>query len=305
MSNNRTFLEDIKYQFKFGAATIQLLLMNVFVFIVIKLFDVVGRLGDFSNTTSELSNTIFTLDTSLNGFIYKPWGLITSIYSHYDFFHLLFNMLFLYFAGTLFEQLFDKKRLVYTYFLGGIFGGIFEILAHLIFPSLSGENVVIVGASGSVMAIFAALAFYRPNLQLNLFGLVPVRIIFVAAFFILMDLIALGVDDGKAHFAHMGGVLLGLLSIQNRHENSNILNFFMRIGDQIVQFFKVLFKPKSKLKVAHKNSNSTQFKTDEQYNLEKKQRQQKIDAILDKISKSGYESLSKAEKEFLFQQSNK
>jgi hypothetical protein len=162
-----------------------------------------------------------------------------------------------------------------------------------------------VGASGSVMAIFSALAFYRPNLQINLFGLLPVRIIFVAAIFILMDLIALGVDDGKAHFAHMGGVLLGLLSIQNRHEKSNVLNIFIRLGDSITHFFQTIFKRKSKLKVSQNNTRSGSFKTDEEYNLDKKQRQQKIDAILDKISKSGYESLSKAEKAFLFQQSNK
>lgn len=305
MSNNRTFTEDLKYQFKFGSATIQLILTNIFVFVGIKIFDVIGRLGNFSNTTSEISNNIFTLDTSLNGLIYKPWGLFTSIFSHYDFMHLLFNMLFLYFAGTLFEQLFDKKRLFYTYLIGGLFGGIFEVLAHLIFPALSGESVIIVGASGSVMAIFSALAFYRPNLQLNLFGLVPVRIIFVAAIFILMDLIALGVDDGKAHFAHMGGVLLGLLSIQNRHENSNVLNIFIRLGDSITHFFQTIFKRKSKLKVSQNNTRSGSFKTDEEYNLDKKQRQQKIDAILDKISKSGYESLSKEEKAFLFQQSNK
>jgi hypothetical protein len=212
-------------------------------------------------------------------------------------------MIFLYFVGRMFVQFFDQKRLLYTYILGGIGGGLLEILAHLIFPTLRNETQVVVGASGSIMAIFAALAFYRPNLTVNLFGIFPIRLIFLAGIFILSDLISLGLDDKTAHFAHIGGVIIGLLSIKNLHSKTNIVTGFQRFIESIGGFFSGLFKPKSKLTVKKGGATNARFKTDEEFIVEAKLRQQKIDAILDKISKSGYESLTKAEKDFLFQQS--
>jgi hypothetical protein len=213
-------------------------------------------------------------------------------------------MIFLYFAGKMFESLFNSKRLIYTYVLGGLIGGVLEIVAHNTFPLLQGKDSVIVGASGSVMAIFAALAFYRPNLQVNLFGVFPVRLIFVAGAFILIDLISLGVDDGTAHFAHLGGVIFGMISVHNHMSSSNIINRSQMLGSKINQFFRTLFGLDKKLKVKKGGAyHNPRFKTDEEYNLEAKQKQQKTDMILDKIAKSGYDSLTKAEKEFLFNQS--
>lgn len=307
MQTERTFIDDIKHQYKFGGMTIRLLFINVSVFLLIQILQVLGRLigGDFDILITNLLRSFFTLDTNLGSFILQPWGLFTSIFAHFSLWHFIMNMLFLYFAGKMFESLFDQKRLLYTYLLGGVAGGLLEIIAHLIFPALQEESIVIVGASGSIMAIFAALAFYRPNLKINLFGVFPIRLIFLAGFFILTDLIALGVKDGTAHFAHIGGFIIGMLSIQNINNRSNIITRVQVIGDKIVVFFNTLFSSKKKFKVKKDGgtTRTTQFKTDEEFNLEAKQRQEKIDAILDKISKSGYESLTKAEKEFLFNQS--
>ena len=302
MYQERTFIDDLKHQFKNGEMTTKLIFINVAVFLFIQLIYVVERLFNFSTDFAQL---FFTLETQLGLFIFKPWGLITSIFAHFGLIHFLMNMFFLYFSGKMFEQLFNGRTLLHTYVLGGIFGGILEILAHLLFPALQNEHRVIVGASGSVMAVFSALAFYRPNLKVNLFGVFPIRIIFLAGFFILTDIIALGTNDGTAHFAHIGGVILGFLSIQNLYQSNNIIQMSMQFSDKIGKGISPLFKKRSKLKVSHKNTTrSAQFKSDEQFNLEKKQRQEKIDVILDKISKSGYESLTKAEKDFLFQQSN-
>ena len=206
-------------------------------------------------------------------------------------------MLFLHFSGQLFEQIFDRRRLWQTYIFGGIAGGILEISAHYLFPSFQNTDQVVVGASGSIMAIFTALAFHSPNIRVNLFGIFPVKIYLIAIFFLLNDLIGISdSSDNVAHFAHLGGAIFGLISIQSLHSNRNILNvlgnFFGR--------FKALF--------SHSNSSKkvkTKFKSDEDYNLEKKKRQDKTDSILDKISKSGYESLTKEEKDFLFNQSKK
>jgi hypothetical protein len=174
------------------------------------------------------------------------------------------------------------------------------LLAHVIFPIFQAGQTSVVGASGAVMAIFTALAFYRPNLNVLLFGLLPVRIIILALIFILIDFISLGNNDGTAHFAHLGGVLTGILSIQRIHSSGNIINQTQMFWDKLLK----LFSREKRLKVK-KGGRTAQFKTDEEYNLSAKQRQEKIDLILDKISKSGYESLTKQEKDFLFQQSKK
>jgi hypothetical protein len=204
-------------------------------------------------------------------------------------------MLFLYFSGQLFEQIFDKRRLWQTYIFGGISGGMLEIAAHYLFPSFQNADQVVVGASGSIMAIFTALAFHSPNIRVNLFGIFPVKIYLIAIFFLLNDLIGIAdPSDNVAHFAHLGGAIFGLISIQSMHSNNNILSVLGSFFDRIK---KIITSGKST------KSGKAKIKTDEEYNLEKKRRQEKTDAILDKISKSGYESLTKAEKDFLFQQS--
>jgi membrane associated rhomboid family serine protease len=306
MQTERTFIDDLKHQYQYGGMTIRLIFINSIIFLVLQVLQVFGRLigGTFDSFVGSILPNIFSLNTDLGEFIFHPWGIITSIFAHFTVWHFLMNMLFLYFAGKMFEQLFDQKRLLYTYIIGGIAGGLLEIIAHLIFPTLQNEKIVIVGASGSVMAIFAALAFHRPNLQVNLFGVFPVRLIILAGFFVLTDLLSLGLNDGTAHFAHIGGVIIGMVSVHNLYSSSNLINRTQMIGDSLIQFFKNLFSSNKKLKV--KKGGATRgpnFKSDEDYNAEAKERQVVIDKILDKISKSGYDSLTKTEKEILFNQS--
>jgi membrane associated rhomboid family serine protease len=304
MNAQRTFIEELKYQYRYGGNTVQLIFINVAVFLTIQILLAANRLASLNEW--NFVTDFFSLNTDLSIFIRSPYTLITSIFSHFTILHLLFNMLFLYFSGTLFEQLFDKSRLIYTYFLGGILGGIFELIAHLIFPTLQfSQGSLIVGASGSIMALFTALSFYRPDIEVRLFNIFPVKLIYLALFFILMDIVTLGIDDGTAHFAHLGGALLGIWSIQKLNSASNVIFISQKLNNKMINFFRNLFSGNRKLKVKKGGkSRSTQFKSDEQYNLEKKLKQEKIDIILEKISKSGYESLTKAEKDFLFSQSN-
>ena len=213
-------------------------------------------------------------------------------------------MLFLYFSGKMFESIFDAQRMWGTYILGGLTGSLFEVIAHYIFPVLQGKSSVIVGASGSIMAIFAAMAFHRPRLQVQLFGIFPVPLIALAGFFILTDIFSLGKNDGTAHFAHLGGAVIGMISVQNLYSKKNIISIFSSLIKRSNDLLKNLFSTNSKMKI--KKGGATrgpEFKTDEEYNVDKKKRQEIIDLILDKISKSGYDSLTKAEKEFLFDQS--
>lgn len=306
MQTERTFLDDLKYQYRHGGMAIRLIIVNAAIFLLIQILLVFSQLitGNFGAILNEITYAVFSLNCKIGEFIFQPWGLFTSIFAHFSLIHFLFNMVFLYLIGKAFEQIFDGNRLLYTYILGGLAGGLLEIVAYAIFPALQGQSRVIVGASGSVMALFAAMAFYRPNLNVSLFGMLNVRLIILAGIFILYDLLSLNTNDGTAHFAHLGGVILGMISINGMNRSGNIINVFQNMIEKIVHFFKGLFKPKSKLK-AQKGGQHGRPKTDEQFLEEAKARQAKIDSILDKISKSGYESLTKAEKDFLFHQSKK
>lgn len=302
MRTSTNFVSDLKNTFYSGGMTVKLIFINVLVFIVIGVLEVLARIigGNVGNGITELTISIFTLSASFKAFIFKPWGLFTSIFTHFGLMHLLFNMLFLYSVGRMFEQFFSAKRLLYTYILGGLAGGIFELVSHLILPGVEGGLVV--GASGAVMAILVATAFYQPQLTVSIWGLFNMRLIYLALIFILINLYSagMGIEDGTAYFAHLGGALLGYFSVKNPFSSNNIINRGIRMGDKLMQFFKQ--KPKSSF---NKSTSNARFKTDEDYNFEAKQRQEKIDKILDKISKSGYESLTKEEKDFLFRQSNK
>ncbi|MFM6934480.1 MAG: rhomboid family intramembrane serine protease [Flavobacteriales bacterium] len=291
----RNFIEELKFQLRAGTMTNRLIIVNVSVFLLILLVKKSLILSNIDPLIGDMwIHYILDLNSSFSSFIQAPWGIVTSIFTHEQFGHLLFNMLFLYFSGRYFELYFSKRKLWLTYLFGGICGGIFELLANNLFPALQGTNVVIIGASGSIMAIFTALAFYQPNIQVNLFGIFPIRIYFLALFFLFKDLINIGTADQIAHFAHLGGALFGLISVQNAHSSKNILNRIDAIWSKLTGLFKRSGRTKKE---------KSRFKSDEQYNSEKRQKQEKLDQILDKISKSGYDSLSKAEKDFLFNQS--
>lgn len=297
MSN--PIFNDIRNQLR-GSSLMKLILINTLVFIAVQLTMMIGRSSEDPGAVADTLINIFTLQTPLEGFLHHPWGILTSIFSHFTFMHFILNMLVLYFAGSMFLQFFSSRRLVHLYVIGGIFGGLTELLIHNLFPGLVHSSFVL-GASGSIMAIFIAMAFYRPNIQVLLFGVLPLRLIVLAGIYLLSDLLRIGSNDGTAHFAHLGGALIGFLSVQKLHSSNNIINISEMFGQKWKAFWSNLFKPKSSMRV--KQGGARMGKTDEEYNLDKKAKQEKINKILDKISKSGYESLTKAEKEFLFSQS--
>ena len=288
MNNNRNIFQELKQTFLQGKMTHRLIIVNVAVFVLIQIYLAIFRLGGL--VSEDLPNTLFTLDTGLTGFLYKPWGIITSIFAHFDLFHLFSNMLFLYFSGKFFEQIWSGKQLLITYILGGIFGGIAEIAVQSIFYSTENNGALVIGASGSIMAIFIAVAFHSPQTQLLLFGKFSIRLYFLAIFFLIQDIIGIGTKDTTAHFAHIGGAIFGILSIVTT-------KYIPSKSPNSKGFFNQIFKSSKKKTVAPR------FKSDEAYNQEKRTHQEKTDSILDKISKGGYESLNQSEKDFLFKQS--
>ncbi len=303
--DDKNIFQELKHRYQFGGMHVKLLFINAIVFVFISFLHVFFRLLgslEIQQSSSILLHDVFSLQADFLGLITKPWGLVTSIFSHFEFLHFLFNMMFLYFAGQLYEQLFGAKKLLNIYILGGIVGGLLEIIAHEIFPTLSNSQTIIVGASGSIMAIFMSVAMYRPTTKIMLFGVLPVSIMLLAGLYFVYDLLSLGMPDGTAHFAHIGGGIIGILTIKTMDKSSNILTRFTHFTDKVFLLFKRdFFSKKTKFKVER----GGRPLTDEEFIERKKANQARVDSILDKISKSGYESLTSKEKEFLFQQSNK
>ena len=284
---------NLQYQFNKLSIAEKLIAINVLVFIV-------GRLVPFLLQLS--SNSIvqwFELPKDFFDFLMQPWSIVTYSFFHGGFGHLFFNMLLIYFVGRIFLNLFDAKRFLNVYFLGVMLGGLFFILGYNIFPAFFNVNAYLIGASAGASAILIFICTYIPNQEVRLIFF-NVKLWYIGAFVVLMDLIQLPASgNAGGHLAHIGGALLGYWYARQLTKGIDIGAGFSRFLDSISNFFKRSEK-KGPLKTVYKNQNSgTKVSSKESY--DKQSRQKKIDAILDKISTSGYESLSKAEKDFLFQ----
>jgi membrane associated rhomboid family serine protease len=235
----------------------------------------------------------------------KPWTLISYMFVHVGLFHLLGNMLILYFAGRIFSDLLNAKRFTAVYFMGGIAGFLAYFAAFNLFPVFSGAQGLIYGASASVIAILVALATYMPNMEVRLILIGNVKLKWIAVFFVALDIAFLDSTNSGGHIAHLGGAAFGYLFSLSLKNGQDWSKYFWGV----VNFFGELIKPKPKMKVAGQAPRTAQQGSNTAtapYRREKgSAEQEKIDAILDKISRSGYDSLTKAEKEFLFKASKK
>ncbi|HRH03358.1 MAG TPA: rhomboid family intramembrane serine protease [Bacteroidia bacterium] len=296
---NTSLLADIKKAFKHGNALTRIVLVNCAVFLLVNLSNLLFFL--FAADASTQLNLIkwLAVPADLKVLLFhKPWTLLTYMFLHEGFFHILSNMIMLYFGGQLFIEYLGEKKFTSTYFLGGIAGAVLYILVFNIFPVFSTRigNSIALGASASVLAVFVAVATYLPNFTVNLLLLGTVRLKFIALFLVMLDLISIDKGNPGGHIAHLGGAMYGYFAMTQLRKGRDIASPF----DTLVQKMKLLFSTKSqtKLKVAHKKA-----KSDEAYRAAKKSKQEAIDLILDKISKSGYESLTAQEKEELFKMS--
>jgi membrane associated rhomboid family serine protease len=289
--------DDIKNTFRKGTNLTRLIYINTGVFLIISSAAIVGFLLKNPVVASKTLN-LFAIPASLNAFLVKPWTLITYMFTHKDILHILFNMLWLYWFGRIFLEYLDQRKLVAVYLLGGICGAVVYVLSFNIFPAFTGivNESVAIGASASVMAIVIAIAAYVPDytVQLFLFGRIKIKYM-ALAIFVLTSLMDFPANSG-GKLAHIGGALFGYLYTLNLKKGHDIGKGFNRIID----FFATLFKPRKKLKVTYKKPAS-----DYDYNKIKTDHQAKINLILDKISKGGYDSLTKEEKDTLFSESQK
>lgn len=244
----------------------------------------------------------FELPGDLWDFILKPWAIITYAFLHYDVLHVLFNMLWLYFLGRMFLNLFSPKMALNIYFLGAISGGVLYMLCYTLLPSVFGENSRLLGASGAVRALLIFLCAYMPNQDIRFFTF-NLKLWYVGVAIVVLDVVGVfngisNLETGNAggNLAHLGGALLGYYYAKQLIKGNDIGAGFERLVDKIVALFKT--SKKGPLKTVHKNKSKVGGYTRSDFNEFNNQKQ--IDIILDKISKSGYDSLTAEEKEFLF-----
>ena len=288
---------DIKKNFSTANTLTRLIYFNVFVFLVFLIFAILSFLFDNPDIESTLLD-LLAIPASLNKFLVRPWTLVTYMFTHKDIWHILFNMLWLFWFGKIFLEYLDQRKLVAVYLLGGISGAIVYVASFNIFPAFTGmvSDSVAIGASASVMAVVIATAVYVPDYAIVFFLIGRIRIKYVAlAIFILTSFMDFSVNSG-GKLAHIGGAIFGFLYMLNLRKGRDIGKGF----NKIIDFFATLFKPGKKLKVSYKKP-----ATDYDYNKVKADRQARINQILDKISKGGYDSLTKEEKELLFSESQK
>lgn len=298
-----SIIDEIKESFQKGTTLHKLIYLNLGLFLAVQIVRIVLYLSNAYDLWPDFLNYL-AVPANLEVLARRPWTLITYMFLHVDFIHILFNLLWLYWFGTVFIQELGLKKLLSTYLVGGLTGGILYVLFYNLFPVFAGvrDESIALGASASVMAVVIASATYQPDRRMHLILIGPVKIVYIAlAMFVLTSLVDFGVNTG-GKIAHIGGALSGFLFAYYYRRGKDLTRGFDRMMDSIATWFK----PKERLKVTYKRSAGPKSPADDmEYNKQKADEQKEIDRILDKISKAGYDSLSSREKEMLFKMGNK
>lgn len=288
-------INEIKGKFKQGNVLIKLIYINAGVFIVLNLINLFFYLFSKSSLDTLFSNW-FAFPSNFYIFLHKPWTLVTYMFMHADIWHILFNLLWLYWFGQIFLQYLSHKKLLSVYILGGFAGALLYALAYNLFPAFNFERFgsSMVGASAAIMAIVIAISAIVPNYSINIILFGSVKLKYIAIFTIIIDAISIQYSNAGGHIAHLGGAFFGYSFAVWHNKGKDITLWFSKILDALDN----IFKRKPKMKIGYKKPTD-----DKEYNRIKVDQQKEIDRILDKIAKGGYNSLSKEEKDFLFKSS--
>ncbi len=301
----KSILDDFKIAFKTGNVLNQIIVINVVVFLFMGILSILLTLSGQKVLYLELSE-LLKLPSNTGRLLYRPWSLITNFFFHEGLFHILFNMLWMYWFGRIISEYLGQNKILGFYVWGGIGGGLFYILIYNLFPFFA-EAVPfsnLLGASAGVTAIVVAAATFQPNFTVSLILIGPVKLKYIAAFSVIASLLQSTGSNAGGEIAHLGGALVGyvgMVQLQKGNDWSKPIVTF-------IIWVKSFFKPQPKIKVSYrkeekaKTSTRTSRKTGMARKPSKAQEtsQAEIDAILDKISDKGYDALSKDEKQKLF-----
>lgn len=294
-------LDEVGRFFRSKAVLPRLILINVALWVAIGVMRVFSFLLNVPD--SSLTNYIvdyLALPAQLEHLFERSWTLFTYMFLHIDFFHILFNMLWLYWFGKIFLEFLKSRQLLLVYIFGGLSGGVLYVLFYNIFPVFekSLELSVALGASASVMAIVTAISLYVPGYNIHMLFLGRIKIFYIALFLFILDFFMIRSENAGGHIAHIGGALFGLAYIVARRKGMNFSGVWNLSGFN--NFFRKM--KKRRLRVDYNNTSATYGRplSDDEFNERKAERQRQINEVLDKISKSGYPSLSNEEKDLLF-----
>jgi membrane associated rhomboid family serine protease len=285
-----TLWQNINNKMFYSGSKLYLLIgINVFVFLAISVLSIFEQLVFRTTIVDTFSKEYLSLPAYLPKLAVRFWTPLTYMFMHAGVFHVLFNMLWLYSIGQIFEDYLGTKRTLGVYLLGGLSGAVLFLAIYNIFPlfNQSGALLVtsVVGASAAVMAVIAGAATIAPDHTIMLFGVVSIRLKWIALFYVAMGFLGITGANAGGEIAHLGGALFGFTYVRQ-----------LQNGRDMIAFIANIFKRKTKLKVASTNRDKPSSGTP---------RQEEVDHILDKISTTGYDNLSKQEKETLFRASKK
>lgn len=282
----KSFFGDLwRKAFRSGSPLNLFIAINVCVFLLVNVLSLVTALQFTAIPLSEYLLSALRLPADPIRLLIKPWTLLTYMFSQQGFFHLLFNMLWLYWMGMIFLDFLKKRQFVFVYLAGGLAGAVFFLLAYNFIPAFANQNAVLIGASASVSAVIFATATLLPDYSIRMLFFGNVRLKYLAVAFMVLDILAMSGLNAGGSIAHIGGALFGFLFIKQLQNGRDWSKVFAK-------------RERRKMKVVRNNRNTLPSYED---TLEPNQ--EVVDRILDKISQSGYDSLTKAEKEALFKAS--
>ena len=288
-----SILDDLKLQYKIGNVAVRLIFWNLFLFVVPAI--VFGLLHLFHVQIDYLHYV--SLSTNWSDLLWKPWSLLSYSFFHSGIFHIIFNMLMLHFVGQLFLTFFTQKQLFSVYVIGAVFSGLVYMLGYQFLPALTNVDTSMVGASAAVMAILMATVSYQPYMEVRLFIFGNVKLWQIALVLIILDLIQLPMNNTGGHIAHLSGALFGYIYTKALQSEIDLGSGLTSFTESITSVFRK--QKSSPFKKVHVNPKKPIVKRESKV-VAKDKTQQQIDEILDKISQSGYDSLTSEEKEFLF-----
>lgn len=309
--------EDIKRQYSLGNMVTRLVIINVAVFVIINLIWVILRVGygwsDNGMRVYEAIRQFFMLSSDWLHNLTHPWVFITSMFLHDGFWHILWNMLFLYWFGRIVGDFLGNHRVLPLYLLGGIVGGLAYFISVNVLPYGGNATHYALGASGAVMAFVVAAGFISPDYYMRLLFLGDVKLKYIVAVLVFIDLIGVaGNINTGGHFAHLGGAFFGWFFVYQLRQGTDWSIPVNNLLDRMQSFFNGLTggrQPRGPRVTYRNTSRSTRSdgrsKGRPASDNRSSSHQEELDAILDKIKQSGYESLSEKEKEFLFNASKK